>query len=87
MLQCGYRHVDTQCMSNGLLPYLSPCYFLSNRGAEAGALARGIVSTPSELFKLLVFGVYIFGFFISPAMVGLWVKSLKDEQNKRAKDS
>ena len=52
-------------------------------GAEAGALARGAISTPSTLFKVLVVGVYIFGFFVSPSMVALWVKSLRDKQKDR----
>ena len=54
-------------------------------GAEAGALARGTVATPSNVFKVLVVGIQIFGFFISPTMVGLWVKSLKDRQNAKKK--
>lgn len=54
-------------------------------GAEAGALARGTVTTPSNVFKVLVIGIQIFGFFISPTMVGLWVKSLKDRQNAKKK--
>ena len=54
-------------------------------GAEAGALARGTVTTPSNVFKVLVVGIQIFGFFISPTMVGLWVKSLKDRQNAKKK--
>jgi len=54
-------------------------------GAEAGALARGTVTTPSNVFKILVVGIQIFGFFISPTMVGLWVKSLKDRQNAKKK--
>jgi uncharacterized membrane protein YdjX (TVP38/TMEM64 family) len=54
-------------------------------GAEAGALARGTVTSPSNVFKVLVVGIQIFGFFISPTMVGLWVKSLKDRQNAKKK--
>ena len=54
-------------------------------GAEAGVLARGTVTTPSNVFKVLVVGIQIFGFFISPTMVGLWVKSLKDRQNAKKK--
>lgn len=52
-------------------------------GAEAGALARGLVDGPSKLLKILVGWVYIFGFFISPTMVGMWVKSLKDRQKEK----
>jgi len=55
-------------------------------GAEAGALARGTISSPSALFKVLVVGVYIFGFFVSPSMVALWVKSLKDKQKGRKRE-
>eukprot|EP00568_Trieres_chinensis_P000256 CAMPEP_0183307644 /NCGR_PEP_ID=MMETSP0160_2-20130417/18489_1 /TAXON_ID=2839 ORGANISM="Odontella Sinensis, Strain Grunow 1884" /NCGR_SAMPLE_ID=MMETSP0160_2 /ASSEMBLY_ACC=CAM_ASM_000250 /LENGTH=331 /DNA_ID=CAMNT_0025471271 /DNA_START=69 /DNA_END=1061 /DNA_ORIENTATION=- len=41
-------------------------------GAETGALARGVVLEPSRTLKMLVSGVYIFGFFVSPTLVGLW---------------
>mmetsp|Transcript_42238 Transcript_42238/g.128136 ORF Transcript_42238/g.128136 Transcript_42238/m.128136 type:complete len:336 (-) Transcript_42238:506-1513(-) len=39
-------------------------------GAETGALARGVVAEPSRALKILVSGVYVFGFFISPTLVG-----------------
>lgn len=52
-------------------------------GAETGALARGVVEAPSRTLKLLVSGVYVFGFFVSPTLVGMWVKSLKDKQKRK----
>lgn len=52
-------------------------------GAETGALARGVVAEPSRTLKILVSGVYVFGFFVSPTLVGMWVKSLKDKQKKK----
>ena len=52
-------------------------------GAEADMLVRGVVTQPSQTLKLLVSGVYIFGFFISPTLVGLWIKSLQDRQKEK----
>eukprot|EP00593_Proboscia_inermis_P017119 CAMPEP_0171305612 /NCGR_PEP_ID=MMETSP0816-20121228/15498_1 /TAXON_ID=420281 /ORGANISM="Proboscia inermis, Strain CCAP1064/1" /LENGTH=242 /DNA_ID=CAMNT_0011786593 /DNA_START=160 /DNA_END=888 /DNA_ORIENTATION=- len=50
-------------------------------GAEAGLLARGVVTKPSRALQTMIGGVYIFGFIVSPAVVGLWVKGLKDQQS------
>ena len=52
-------------------------------GAEMGLIVRGIVDKPSRTLKMLLSGVYVFGFFISPSMVGLWVKGLRDEKMKK----
>lgn len=52
-------------------------------GAEADMLVRGVVTQPSKILKLMVSGVYVFGFIISPTLVGLWVKSLKDRRKKK----
>jgi uncharacterized membrane protein YdjX (TVP38/TMEM64 family) len=54
-------------------------------GNEMGAIVRGTVSQPSKTLKLLIGGVYVFGFFISPSLVGMWIKGLKDA--KLEKDS
>lgn len=81
-------------------------------GAEAGKLARGVVSTPSQTLKIMVGGVYILGenrmhvlkssiivnranylvffisgFFVSPALVGAWIKSLQKKQQNMKKKS
>jgi uncharacterized membrane protein YdjX (TVP38/TMEM64 family) len=52
-------------------------------GAEMGLIVRGVIDKPSRLLKILMSGVYVFGFFISPTMVGLWVKGLRDEKKKK----
>jgi len=52
-------------------------------GNEMGEVIRGI-SEPTRTLKLLVGLVYVFGFFISPALVGLWLKSLRDEKMQRS---
>lgn len=52
-------------------------------GNEMGLVVRGVVSEPSRILKVLMSGVYVFGFFISPALVGAWVKGLRDEKVKR----
>merc|ERR1711957_1018047 len=52
-------------------------------GKEMGLVFRGVVMKPSKILKFLVGGVYVFGFLISPTLVGLWIKGLKDEQKKR----
>lgn len=52
-------------------------------GAEMGLIVRGVIDQPSRTLKILMSGVYVFGFFISPSMVGLWVKGLRDEKKKK----
>jgi uncharacterized membrane protein YdjX (TVP38/TMEM64 family) len=52
-------------------------------GNEMGLILRGTMDSPSRTLKMLMVGVYIFGFIISPSMVGLWVKGLKDEKTKK----
>ena len=52
-------------------------------GNEMGLFVRGVVSQPSKILKVLTAGVYVLGFFISPSLVGLWVKGLRDEKMKR----
>lgn len=52
-------------------------------GKEMGLVLRGVLMKPSKILKFLVGGVYVFGFLISPTLVGLWIKGLKDEQKKR----
>jgi len=52
-------------------------------GNEMGGVIRGIAE-PTRTLKLLVGLVYVFGFFISPALVGFWLKSLRDEKMQRS---
>jgi uncharacterized membrane protein YdjX (TVP38/TMEM64 family) len=52
-------------------------------GNEMGLVVRGIVDKPSKILKVLIAGVYVMGFFVSPSLVGLWVKGLRDEKLKR----
>lgn len=52
-------------------------------GNEMGLFLRGAVAQPSKILKVLTAGVYVMGFFISPSLVGLWVKGLRDEKMKR----
>lgn len=52
-------------------------------GAEMGQIVRGTLDAPSRTLKILLGGVYVFGFFISPSMVGLWVKGLRDKKLKK----
>ena len=54
-------------------------------GNEMGMIVRGVASSPSRTLKVLMTGVYVFGFFISPSLVGLWVKGLRDEKMKKQK--
>lgn len=49
-------------------------------GSEMGLVARGVVAEPSKVLKVLLGGVYVFGFFLSPLFVGLWIKGLKEDQ-------
>eukprot|EP00559_Dactyliosolen_fragilissimus_P005068 CAMPEP_0184855152 /NCGR_PEP_ID=MMETSP0580-20130426/467_1 /TAXON_ID=1118495 /ORGANISM="Dactyliosolen fragilissimus" /LENGTH=191 /DNA_ID=CAMNT_0027349593 /DNA_START=662 /DNA_END=1237 /DNA_ORIENTATION=- len=49
-------------------------------GNEMGLVLRGTVSQPSKILKILLGGVYVFGFFISPSLVGLWIKSLRENK-------
>ena len=55
-------------------------------GNEMGLLVKGVVTQPTKILKVLVAGVYVLGFFVSPSLVGLWVKGLRDEKIKREKD-
>mmetsp|Transcript_10249 Transcript_10249/g.15403 ORF Transcript_10249/g.15403 Transcript_10249/m.15403 type:complete len:196 (+) Transcript_10249:1083-1670(+) len=52
-------------------------------GNEMGLLVKGLVDGPSKVLKILIAGVYVLGFFVSPSLVGLWVKGLRDEKMKR----
>ncbi len=52
-------------------------------GNEMGLLVKGIVAEPSKILKVLIGFVYILGFFISPSMVGLWIKGLRDQKMKQ----
>lgn len=52
-------------------------------GNEMGLIVRGVMDSPSRILKILLAGVYVFGFIISPTMVGLWVKGLRDEKMKK----
>ncbi len=52
-------------------------------GNEMGLVVKGLVDQPSKILKLLIVGVNILGFFISPTLVGMWVKGLRDEKMKR----
>ncbi len=52
-------------------------------GNEMGMVVRGVIDSPTRVLKLLITGVYIFGFFISPSLVGLWIKGLRDEKLKK----
>jgi hypothetical protein len=45
-------------------------------------MRRGIVSKPSKILKILVGFVYVLGFVVSPTVVGLFIKGLRDEQQK-----
>jgi len=56
-------------------------------GNEMGLIVRGVMDSPSRTLKVLISGVYVFGFFISPSMVGLWVKGLRDEKMKKDEDA
>jgi len=56
-------------------------------GNEMGLILRGVMDAPSRTLKILMVGVYVFGFIISPSMVGLWVKGLKDEKMKKIEDA
>jgi len=51
-------------------------------GNEMGSVVRG-TAKPSGILKVLISAVYVFGFFISPTLVALWVKSLRDEKKQR----
>lgn len=66
------------------LPFTLLWTFLGN---EMGLIVRGVMASPSRVLKVLLAGVYVFGFFISPTLVGLWIKSLRDEKMKKEKDS
>lgn len=52
-------------------------------GNEMGLVVKGVVSEPSRVLKMMITGVYIFGFFVSPSLVGMWIKGLRDEKKKR----
>ena len=52
-------------------------------GNEMGLLVRGVLTSPSRTLKIMMSGVYVFGFFISPSLVGLWVKGLRDAKMKK----
>jgi hypothetical protein len=52
-----------------------------------GLIVRGVMDQPSRTLKILMSGVYVFGFFISPSMVGLWIKGLRDEKLKKESGS
>lgn len=56
-------------------------------GNEMGLIVRGVMDQPSRTLKILMSGVYVFGFFISPSMVGLWIKGLRDEKLKKESGS
>lgn len=62
------------------LPFTVLWTFLGN---EMGLVVKGVVSEPSRLLKMMISAVYIFGFFISPSLVGVWIKGLRDEKQKR----
>ena len=53
-------------------------------GNEMGDIMRGTVNQPSKILKALIGGVYIFGFFISPTLVGMWIKGLKDAKEAKS---
>lgn len=65
------------------LPFTLLWTFLGN---EMGLIVRGVMDSPSRVLKILLAGVYVFGFIISPTMVGLWIKSLRDEKMKKEKN-
>jgi Uncharacterized conserved protein len=75
-------HFIAAIMIHGL-PFTLLWTFLGN---EMGLIVRGVMDSPSRLLKMLLAGVYVFGFFISPTMVGLWIKSLRDEKMKKEKN-
>ncbi len=52
-------------------------------GNEMGLVIKGLVDGPSKILKIMIAGVYVLGFFVSPSLVGLWVKGLRDEKMKR----
>lgn len=52
-------------------------------GNEMGMLLKGIVAEPRKILKVLIGFVYVLGFFISPSMVGLWIKGLRDQKMKQ----
>lgn len=54
-------------------------------GNEMGLIVRGTIAKPTKVLKILIGGVYLFGFFISPSLVGMWIKGLRDA--KLEKDS
>jgi hypothetical protein len=56
-------------------------------GNEMGLIVRGVMDSPSRTLKILISGVYVFGFFVSPSMVGLWVKGLRDEKMKKVENA
>jgi len=73
-----WQFVLAVCMHG--LPFTTLWSFLGN---EMGLIVRGVVDGPSRTLKILMGGVYVFGFFISPSMVGLWIKGLRDEKLKK----
>lgn len=73
-----WQFVLAVCMHG--LPFTTLWSFLGN---EMGLIVRGVVDGPSRTLKFLLGGVYVFGFFISPSMVGLWIKGLRDEKLKK----
>lgn len=52
-------------------------------GNEMGLVVKGVVDQPSKILKLLIVGVNVLGFFVSPSLVAMWVKGLRDEKIKR----
>lgn len=56
-------------------------------GNEMGLIVRGVVDSPSRTLKILMSWVYIFGFFISPSLVGFWIKGLRDGKIQKEKSN
>mmetsp|Transcript_19328 Transcript_19328/g.25530 ORF Transcript_19328/g.25530 Transcript_19328/m.25530 type:complete len:345 (+) Transcript_19328:109-1143(+) len=54
-------------------------------GNETGLLVRGLVDGPSKTLKVLTAGVTWFGVLVSPTLVGMWVKGLRDKQIEKNK--
>mmetsp|Transcript_19825 Transcript_19825/g.30533 ORF Transcript_19825/g.30533 Transcript_19825/m.30533 type:complete len:381 (+) Transcript_19825:56-1198(+) len=57
------------------------CLWTCMGDETANVMIRG--GAPSALLKVLVSGVSWFGFFVSPTMIGIWIKSLRNKKRER----
>lgn len=77
-LPLGFGHFVAAVMLHGI-PFT--CLWTCMGAETANVMIRG--GAPSALLKVLVSGVSWFGFFISPTMIGIWIKSLRDKKRER----